>query len=1019
MFMSPRNSAVDVVQSVGRVMRKAPDKDFGYIILPVAVPVGVDPADALRDNKRFKVVWDVLNALRAHDDRFEAIVQSIQLNGGKDTSGKIIVDTPDRPTENGDASGAGVQLPLFALDQWRDAIYSRIVDRVGTREYWDQWAQDVAKMSAAQVARINAILDQSGPEVTDRFDAFLAGLRGNLNESITRDDAISMLSQHLITAPVFDALFGESSFAAHNPVSIGMQAMLDVLEGQGLEAETEHLERFYQSVRRRAAAVTSAAGRQQVIHDLYEKFFRNAFPNQSEALGIVYTPVEVVDFILRAADDLSRRHFGQGLTDEGVRILDPFTGTGTFMVRLMESGIIRPEDLPRKYASELWANEIMLLAYYIACVNIEATYEALTGSDQYEPFPGAIMTDTFQISEHGDRADTSLLPVNNERIEAQLASDITVIVGNPPYSVGQTNANDNNQNLKYPTLDRRIADTYAKRSTGTNKNSLYDSYIRAYRWATDRLGDRGIVGFVSNGGWLDGKTADGMRLTMTEEFAELWIFNLRGNQRTAGELSKKEGGKIFGSGSRNTVAVVLGVKDPSHTGPATIHYRDIGDYLSREDKLAILQSAHLGDDPWIEIRPNEHGDWINHRDDTFQQFLPIGSKTGGPRIFGMSSNGLKTNRDAWCYNFEHDALEANMRGMIDTYNEGLARPPSDDATRISWNRGLLRDHQRGTQHRFKSERIHRSLYRPFTPQHAYFDRAMNDMVYRMYEFFPTPSHPNVGFYALSPGAPKTYSVLATDALPDLALYGSNSGQFFARWSYEPGPKRAESETLFDPDGELIDGYRRVDNITNEALQHFRDKFGNTITKDQIFTYVYGILHSPQYRERFAADLKKMLPRIPLAKDLGDFRAFADAGQRLMDLHINYESVDPYPLHEQVTSAIGMDDCELYAVGNAKMKFPKRGGQTDKSTLIYNQHVTLTGIPDEAHGYQLGSRSALEWIVDRYYIKTDKASGIVNDPNAWSREVGDPRYIVDLVKRVVTVSVETMQIVASLPDLDLG
>lgn len=1018
MFMSPRNSAVDVVQSVGRVMRKAPDKDFGYIILPVAVPVGVDPADALRDNKRFKVVWDVLNALRAHDDRFEAIVQSIQLNGGKDTSGKIIVDTPDRPTENGDSSGAGVQLPLFALDQWRDAIYSRIVDRVGTREYWDQWAQDVAKMSAAQVARINAILDQSGPEVTDRFDAFLTGLRGNLNESITRDDAISMLSQHLITAPVFDALFGESSFAAHNPVSIGMQAMLDVLEGQGLDVETEHLERFYQSVRRRAAAVTSAAGRQQVIHDLYEKFFRNAFPKQSEALGIVYTPVEVVDFILRAADDLSRRHFGQGLTDEGVRILDPFTGTGTFMVRLMESGIIRPEDLPRKYASELWANEIMLLAYYIACVNIEATFEALTGSDQYEPFPGAIMTDTFQISEHGDRADTSLLPVNNERIEAQLASDITVIVGNPPYSVGQTNANDNNQNLKYPTLDRRIADTYAKRSTGTNKNSLYDSYIRAYRWATDRLGDRGIVAFVSNGGWLDGNTADGMRLTMVEEFAELWVFNLRGNQRTAGELSRKEGGKIFGSGSRNTVAIVLGVKDPTHTGLATIHYRDIGDYLSREDKLAILQSAHLDDDPWIEIRPNKHGDWINHRDDAFQQFLPIGSKANEPQIFATASNGLKTNRDAWCYNFDRHALETNMRRMVDAYNQNLGTAPSDDPTRISWSGGLQADHRHGKRLSYQSSAVRRALYRPFTTLHSYFHPGVNERVYRMPELFPTANTPNLGLIFVNPRATAHFGVVATEAIPDASFF-VDTASVFPRWTYETGPKRAESETLFDPEGELVDGYRRIDNITDQALQHFRDKFGNTITKDQIFTYVYGILHSPQYRERFATDLKKMLPRIPLAKDLGDFRAFADAGQRLMDLHINYESADPYPLQEQVKSAIEMNDWELYAVGNAKMKFPKRGGETDKSTLIYNQHVTLTGIPEEAHEYQLGSRSALEWIIDRYYIKTDKASGIVNDPNAWSREVGDPRYIVDLVKRVVTVSVETMQIVASLPDLDLG
>ena len=1015
MFLSPRNSAVDVVQSVGRVMRKAPGKEYGYIILPVAVPVGVDPADALRDNKRFKVVWDVLNALRAHDDRFEAVIQSINLNAGKDPSGRFIIDTP----ELGDGNAPGtdskaVQLPLFQLEQWRDAIYSRIVERVGTREYWDRWAADVATMSGAQIARINAILANSSSEVTDAFDAFLHGLRANLNDSITRDDAISMLSQHLITAPVFDALFGGSGFAASNPVSIGMQAMLDVLEGQGLESETEHLVRFYDSVRTRAAQVTDAAGRQTVIHDLYEKFFKNAFPKQAEALGIVYTPVEVVDFMLRAVDELSRRHFGQGLTDEGVTILDPFTGTGTFIVRLLESGLIRPEDLARKYATEMLCNEIMLLAYYIACVNIEATYESVTGTSDYVPFPGATLTDTFQISEHGDRSDTSLLPANNERITKQLATDITVIIGNPPYSVGQASANDNNANLGYPTLDTSIRDTYAARSTATNKNSLYDSYIRAHRWATDRLGQRGIMAFVSNGGWLDGNTADGMRLTLQEEFSHIWIFNLRGNQRTAGELSRKEGGKIFDSGSRNTVAITLGVKDPTHTGPATIHYRDIGDYLNRTTKLNILTTTTLHDDDWNELQPNKHGDWLNQRDDTFTQFTPIGAKDDTPAIFSLYSNGLKTNRDAWCYNFDAEAVETNMKRMITAYNDGLGEGRSEDPSRISWNRGLAKDHERGIAHTFKPDAVRQALYRPFTRQSAYFDRSMNDMVYRLPAILPTNNTPNVGFYTLAPGSPKQFSVIATDLLPDLAMYGSNSGQFFPRWTYEPAAKRAEADGLFDLDeGDVFDGWRRIDNVTDNALQQYREAFGPKVTKDDIFHYVYGILHSPQYRERFEADLKKMLPRIPLAATSEDFLAFAAAGQQLMDLHINYETVEPYPLEELVTPAAGLDEYALFAVTDKKMKYAPN---TDKSTLIYNPHVTLRGIPDEAHAYQLGSRSALEWIIDRYYIKHDKPSGIVNDPNAWPREQGDPRYIVDLVKRVVNVSVETMRIIGILPDL---
>lgn len=1014
LFMSPRNSAVDVVQSVGRVMRRAPGKDFGYIILPVAVPVGVDPADALNDNKRFRVVWDVLNALRAHDDRFEAVVQSINLNGGRDPSGRIIVDTPDRFDGDGGGDGA-LQMPLFGLDQWRDAIYSRLVARVGTREYWDQWAADVAQMSAAQVVRINAILAGSSPEVTEAFDHFLAGLRGNLNDSIGRDDAISMLSQHLITAPVFDALFGGSDFATSNPVSIGMQQMLDVLEGQGLEAETEHLERFYDSVRKRAAQVTDAAGRQSVIHDLYEKFFKNAFPKQAESLGVVYTPVEVVDFMLRAADELSRREFGQGLTDEGVQILDPFTGTGTFIVRLLESGIIRKQDLARKYASELWCNEIMLLAYYIACVNIEATYESVSGTQEYVPFPGATMTDTFQISESGDRADTSLIPANNERIERQLATDIQVIVSNPPYSVGQTSANDNNANLKYPTLDGRIADTYAKRSTATNKNSLYDSYIRAYRWATDRLGERGIVAFVSNGGWLDGNTAAGMRLSLMDDFASLWVFNLRGNQRTAGEVSRREGGKIFGSGSRNTVVVVLGVKKAGHAGSARIHYRDIGDYLSREDKLAILSTAGLGDDAWTQITPHAAGDWLGQRDEAFGKFMALGD------IFTSASAGVQTNRDAWCYNFSPAKVEANVRRMIDTYNAEAARGVTserellDDPARIKWSSSLKPRAMRHEHHAFRLS-IRPALYRPFTAHHLYFDSVFNHRPGQMRSFFPTAKTANVGFYTLAPGSPKPFSVIASRALPDLALYGSNSGQFFPRWTYVAAAKRAAAETLFD-EADVIDGYRRIDNITDTALASYQQAYGHQVTNDDIFHYVYGVLHSTQYRERFAVDLRKMLPRIPLAANADDFLAFVRAGEDLMQLHVDYENVEPYLLEEHVATAAGLDEYELFAV-DAKMKWDKVKGEVDHSTLVYNRHATLKGIPEAAHRYQLGSRSALEWIIDRYWIRTDKPSGIVNDPNDWSRENGDPRYIIDLVKRVITVSVETMRIVDSLPKLPL-
>lgn len=466
LFLHPRNSVVDVVQSVGRVMRRAEDKDYGYIILPVAVPAGVTPSQALGDNRRFKVVWQVLNALRAHDDRFNAMVNSIALNTatpglesgqGSDRllGGHVgpTIDSPETlgadgtssaaPTDPADpASGVvdgdgsdgrlATQMALFSLSAWQEAIYTRIVDKVGTRTYWEDWAKDVADIAAALIARITALLDGADSVLTTAFDKFLQGLRDNLNDSVGRDDAISMLAQHLITAPVFDALFAGHEFAAHNPVSLVMQAMVDQLGGVGLEAETAHLEGFYSSVRIRASEVTTADGKQQVIAELYEKFFKIGFAKQAAALGIVYTPTEIVDFILRAADHASREAFGRGLTDEGVHVLDGFTGTGTFITRLLQSGLIRPEDLARKYANELHANEIMLLAYYIAAVNIETTYHALTGT-AYSPFEGIVLADTFQITEDGDSLDTEMFPQNNSRIARQLAAPIHIVAGNPPF----------------------------------------------------------------------------------------------------------------------------------------------------------------------------------------------------------------------------------------------------------------------------------------------------------------------------------------------------------------------------------------------------------------------------------------------------------------------------------------------------------------------------------------------------------------------------------------------------------
>lgn len=1090
-FFNPRNSMVDVVQSVGRVMRKSEGKDYGYIILPVAVAPDVSPAQALNDNARFKVVWQILNALRAHDDRFNAKVNSIALNEanpaeelpievdhvgqegsqktGPDTDSEnaspidAINDAEADPVKNpqpwADNDELTQQLALFSLEEWQEAIYTKLVDKVGTRTYWEDWADDVATIAGNQVTRIKALVDGADATLRTEFDSFVEGLRNNLNDGISEDDAISMLSQHLITAPVFNALFENHDFITHNPVAQVMEKMVAALSEANLDTETESLEKFYESVRVRASEVNSASGKQQVIKELYERFFQKAFKKQAESLGIVYTPVEIVDFILRAADDVSKKHFGKGLSDEGVCILDPFAGTSTFTVRLLQSGLIKPEDLARKYANELFATEIMLLAYYVSAVNIETTYNALREeaalrngepAPEYVPFTNIALADTFQIHEEGDIPDLHIFQENNATIERQKNAPINVVIGNPPYSAGQKSANDLNANLKYPSLDKRIAETYAAKSTATNKNSLYDSYLRAFRWATDRIGDQGVVAFVSNGGWIDGNTGDGVRLSMAEDFTDLYVFNLRGNQRTAGEQSRKEGGKVFGSGSRNTVAITIGIKDPNKSS-FDLHYRDIGDYLTAADKLRIVDTETVESIKWESITPNTYGDWVNQRSDAFGTWPVLGEKKGDSTAFFTTfSAGLKTGRDAWAYAQTKTILVAKLGELTASYSKTLpvlqmwfnesavSSPRASDTTRFlqnhpqfsnpgrfSWTENLKRLAAKNELVPVKSERVFTSLYRPFTRMKAYFEPSLNDRQYQLPSMFPTPAHQNIGFVVVGAGESVDPAVLATNLLPDLHLIATS--QFFCRFTWaaveandgalfgENSVVKQGETSVYGEIGEIVDGYARVDNITDEIKKIYRDALGADITGDDIFHFVYGKLHDPAYRTKYAADLKKMLPHIETPSSRAEFDKFAAAGKKLMDLHVGYESVEPWPLDIQVKG--DESDRETWRV--FKMKWAKRKdpatGKTvnDVTKLIYNKRVTIAGIPAEADEYMLGSRSAVAWLIDRYQVKKDKASGIVNDPNDWADEVGNPRYIVDLIGRVVRVAMETVRIVEEL------
>ncbi len=1019
LFMEPRKSDIDVVQAVGRVMRQSPGKEYGYIILPIAHAPDATPEQTL-SSSAYKAVWQVINAIAAHDDRFEAVINQLALTAkarererkapdySQETDMGTIPGGEETLTEEEQAFQTMLQFDGSA--ELRDAVLARVVDKYSDPGYWEKWAVNIREIAARHEARIRALLNNPASGVRPIFDQFLAGIRNNLNDGIAEADAIGMLSQHLITKPVFDALFVDYDFAGHNPVSRAMQATIESLQERGLEKETEGLENFYRDVRIRARGITSAAGKQQIVAELYERFLKLALPRAAQSLGIVYTPMPVVDYIIRSVEDVLNREFNRSVSDPGVHIIDPFVGTGTFMTRLLQSGLIKPEDLPRKYAAELHANDIMPLAYYIAAINIEATYHDAAAAAGYQPFPGIVFTDTFQSYEPDDSMDAVLFPRNNERIERQKGLDIRVVLGNPPWSIGQSSENDDNKNRVYPHLRQRISDTYVKQSDAKLQRSLYDTYVQAIRWASDQVQKSekgGIVAFVTNGGFISSNSADGLRKTLAKEFHSVYCFDLRGDQRTAGEKSRQEGGKVFGGNSRASVAILLLVKKPGDSPGTTIHYRDIGDYLSRERKLETLTGSRLDETDWQVITPNEHGDWINQRTPEFDNLVPLYGEGG---IFTLNSLGIVTNRDAWCYNFSKEKVTENTRSMMEFFNsQGQTDSPDLDPTKFSWTRKTLRLAKNGIPLTHDAERVVPSAYRPFSRLNAYFAKNANEEVYQQERIYPAADSDNIGIAVSEKDKSQPLSCIMTDILPNLSTLGTTS-QYLPRYRFTSG--NGDSLQQMDGAAEL----ERVSNINPAALAQFREHYGAAdISEDDLFYYVYGVLHSPQYRETFADDLSKVAARIPMAATVADFHAFSQAGRELAELHINYETVEPYDLVETPAADWKADAADAYRV--TKMSYAGKGG-ADKSTILYNAGITLSGIPEKAHLYRLGSRSALDWLLDRYLVKTDKASGIVNDPNDWAKEAGNPRYILDLVKRVTAVSVQTVDIVAGLPGLEL-
>ncbi|WHT25615.1 DEAD/DEAH box helicase family protein [Enterococcus faecium] len=992
-FLAPKKSQVDIVQAVGRIMRKFKDKEYGYIILPIVIPEGTTPESILDNNKKYEAVWQILNALRSVDERFSAMINKLELNRKKPENMDVIgigeapsVEDVENSSKGNDNEQSSYQTAL-ELDwgEIENAIYAKVVKKVGDRRYLEDWSEDVAKIAQRHIEQITIMIRDENSQTAIEFDKFLKSLQHNINESIDEKQAIEMLAQHLITAPIFEALFGEYSFVNNNPVSEAMDKIVEELSKfGGFNKEQDELKEFYDSVKLRAEGIDNAEAKQRIIITLYDKFFSKGFKETTQRLGIVFTPVEVVDFIVKSVDDVLKKHFGKAIEDEGVHILDPFTGTGTFIVRTLHylkdklaNGEITLADITRKYTQELHANEIVLLSYYIAAINIESTFAEMN-YEEYKPFEGIVLTDTFESTEQEDTLDDTFFGTNDERLKRQQEVPITAIIGNPPYSAKQNSVNDNNANMKYPKLDERLANTYVKESTAINKNNLYDSYIRAFRWASDRISEKGVIGFVSGAGFIDGNTADGLRKSLYKEFNHLYIFNLRGDQRTQGETSRKEGGKIFGSGSRTPIAISILVKDGSDNHE--IHYHDIGDYLSREEKLSILRdSKSIQGIDWKRILPDQNNDWINQRNEKYLAYPSVTDDSNS--IFFTRTTGYATARDVWVISFSWDNVQSNSNRMVDFFNKQVEKisEKSDlerDMTKINWSDDLLKRWERKEKINYTESDIRIIQYRPFTKKWVNNllpiigrPRKWNNL------FGESRNEPN---RFLNIGSGNRFSILVSNVISDYQLLFNTKS--IPLYIFDDGPLLKEKQV----------------NISKEWLK----KFDN---EDDAFYYVYGVVHSEIYRKKYANDLQKALPRIPEVKNK---EKYVEIGRKLADLHLNYEDV---PAYGGVNIRFKSDNPSFKV---KKMKHPKRA-QLD--TIIFNEDIMITDIPERAYEYVVNGKPAIEWIIDQYQVKKDKKSGIVDDPNEFS---DNPKYIFNLLLSIINVSMQTMDLVESLPPLEI-
>lgn len=1011
-FFDGRSAMVDIIQAVGRVMRKAKNKKRGYIILPIALAESeIKNLDEAVKNTNFKNIWKVLKALRSHDTSLvdeATFKEKIKIFGSDDTNNPDDEEELKKDkTEQSDPKQA--QKTLFdaiLLQDLANAVYNVMPTKLGDRNYWENFAKKTGNIAKTLNNRLKELFGKN-PEI---FDNFLTSLRDNIHQSIKEDEALDMIISHIITKPIFDALFGDN---IQNPIAKALDKMVLKLSDLGLEGETKDLKNLYESVKTEAVRAKSPKSQQELIKNLYNTFFKEAFRKQSEKLGIVYTPIEVVDFILRATNGILKKHFNTDFNDKNITIFDPFTGTGSFIARLLskDNDLISDEALKEKFLNHLFAFDIVLLSYYIALINI--TQAAQNRDSSLKNFKNIALTDSLDYLE--EKSAKGVFPLfedlkENKEIKTTLANQkIQVIIGNPPYSSGAKSENDNNQNLSHKKLEKRVYETYGKNSTAKVGKTTRDTLIQSIRMASDLLKDKGVLGFVVNGSFIDSKSADGFRKCVAQEFARLYALNLRGNARTSGEERKKQGDGIFDSGSRATVAIIFFVKDKSVQNSA-IHYYEVEDYLKREAKLHLLAGfENLESVPFKEITPNDKGDWINQRNDDFEKLIPLKRDKQLKilnTIFDLDSNGVKTNRDPWVYNFSPKNLMQSVQNCIDTYNADLKRfnerfreafkqrtkgvkkadlykhlndqEITTDKTKIAWTCGLKQGFIRNENlPESGMECVRLALYRPFNKQWLYWDKTWNDRQYQLPKIFPDKSAHNV-VINIGCGNGKDFSALVSDFISDFSLISPN--QAYPLYYYDDLGNRYNA----------ISGY-----ALNLFRRHYKD---NAIVEEEIFYYIYAIFHHKGYLEKYKNSLTKEAPRIALSED---FKELSILGKELAELHLNYESGE---MHTSVKHNL-LENAEMEGYYDVvKMKKDKKG-----DSIIYNRNITITKIPKKAFDYVINGKSAIDWVIERYSITTDKDSLIENNPNDYA----GGKYVFELLCRVIKLSEKSVDLIEKI------